>query len=117
MTEKKTWFPGHFPLAAGRTLSLEPRTCGVMQVAAGRLVVADKLLAPGDKLRLWRGDAVDVANVAHTSTAFFAWDACDEQPSVLERVRQAFARLGSIVRRDAKPGLASCGDAAWCLKS
>jgi hypothetical protein len=116
MSEATRSYPGHLPLAAGRTVSLEPRHCGVLKVGAGRIAVGDTLLVAGDTLRLWRGDAVDVANVMHTATAFFAWDACVDQPSLRERVRLAISGLLSAASRPAVPKLAACGEARWCAK-
>ena len=117
MSQTRSHYPGHLPLAPGRAVALEPRTCGTMQVGAGALVVGDKLLGPGDKLRLWRGDSVQVVNIAHRTTAFFAWDACAEQPGAMERFRRAFGRVRSLLNRRTHAGLEACGGAGWCVRA
>ena len=115
MSEARNHYPGHLPLAPGRAVSLEPRTCGTMQVGAGALVVGDKLLGPGDKLQLWRGDSVQVVNIAHRTTAFFAWDACAEQPTRLARLKHAVKSVSRAVRGHKHPELTACGQATWCV--
>jgi hypothetical protein len=113
----RSWYPGFLPLAAGRSVSLAPRDCGVLKVGRGKLAVAGRLLGPGEKLQLWRGDAVDVANVADRTTAFFSWDACLEQPSVADRLRHVLARVKHILKREGQPKLEECGDATWCVRA
>ena len=115
MEQSKNHFPGHLPLAPGRAVALEPRTCGTMQVGAGALVVGDKLLGPGDKLQLWRGDSVQVVNIAHRTTAFFAWDACAQQPAPMARLRHAFKAAARALAGYKHPELKSCGQAGWCV--
>jgi hypothetical protein len=117
MSQASSHYPGHLPLAAGRSVSLEPRTCGVMQVGAGAVVVGDRLLGPGDKLRLRRGDTVQVVNIARRTTAFFAWDACAEQPSLADRVRHVLARARRTLSGDSRTELAACGDGGWCVRA
>ncbi|MEJ6022275.1 hypothetical protein [Ramlibacter sp. PS4R-6] len=113
----RSWYPGYLPLAAGGTVSLEPRDCGVLKVGRGKLSVADRLLGPGEELNLWRGEAVQVVNVAHRTTAFFAWDACPQQPTLRQRARRALARLGRFVKGNRHAQLASCGSGSWCVRA
>lgn len=116
MSETRNHYPGHLPLAPGRAVALEPRACGTMQVSAGALVVADKLLGPGDKVQLWRGDSVQVVNIAHQTTAFYAWEACAEPPGAAQRMRRAFDRARNVFNRRPHSQLAACGDAGWCVR-
>ena len=82
---------GHFPLAPGKSVSLEPRACGKLRVGAGTLALDGRLLQPGEQLTLWRGDSVQLANAQRSGTAHFAWDVCEEQPSLFERLRRSLA--------------------------
>jgi hypothetical protein len=112
----RSWYPGFLPLAAGRSVSLEPRDCGVLKVGRGRLAVADRLLGPGEKLQLWRGDSVSVSNVADKTTAFFSWDACAQQPSAADRLRHVLARARRLLKKETQPKLAECGG-TWCVRA
>ncbi|HUR90716.1 MAG TPA: hypothetical protein VMZ74_16645, partial [Ramlibacter sp.] len=106
--------PGHLPLAAHRSVMLQPRMCGELKVGAGRVSVNDKLLAAGDRIRLWAGDRVEVVNVTR-SGALYAWDLCSEQPSWRERLRRAASRMVQAVTLRKARSLQACSNEAWCL--
>jgi hypothetical protein len=115
MTDARTWLPGHLPLGAGRSVSLQPRVCGELKVGAGRIAIGDKLLGVGERVRLWAGERVELVNVADSATALYSWDWCDQQPSRVELVRRAFARAMRALGLRARPELQRCGQKAWCL--
>ena len=92
MSQAQHAFPGHFPLAPGRSVSLEPRLCGKLRIAAGALALDGRPVAPGEKLTLWRGDKVQLLNPQGSAMGHFAWDVCQQQPSLIERMRRALRR-------------------------
>jgi hypothetical protein len=114
MEQATSWLPGHLPLAAGKSVGIEPRTCGELRAGAGRLQIGAQAVVPGERIRLWRGDRVELTN-AGDKTALFTWDACAVQPSRLERVRRWGHRIArALARRRAQ--LASCQDNVSCFR-
>ena len=117
MSASATWLPGHLPLSAGKSVTLEPRLCGELKIGTGHVAVGDKLVAPGQKVRLQAGDRVDVVNVARTSTAFYSWELCDRQPSRRHRIARGVSRLAQALGFSDKPRMQGCGAATWCLQA
>lgn len=89
MTATEHAIPGHFPLRAGRTVSLEPRLCGELRVGAGTLALDGRPVGAGEARTLWRGDRAQLANAQAEGTAHFAWEVCAQQPTLLQRLRRA----------------------------
>lgn len=116
MNDARTWLPGHLPLHAGRSVSLQPRVCGELKIGAGRIAVGEKLLGAGEKVRLWGGERVELVNVADSTTALYTWDWCAQQPSRGERVQRAMGRVMQALGLRPRPDLARCDEAAWCLR-
>jgi hypothetical protein len=116
MNPSETWLPGHLPICAGTSVTLEPRLCGELKVGAGRVVVGDKLIAPGQSVRLWPGDRVEVANVAHASTALYSWGLCERQPSRRARMARNLSRLAQAIGLTVKPRMQGCAATTWCLQ-
>jgi hypothetical protein len=106
--------PGHFPLRANRSAVLQPRLCGELKIGAGEARAGSEVLRAGDRVRLRAGERLEMQNVS-AAQALYAWDPCQEQPSLGERARAALVRLAQAVG-DARPArLLACGGNTWCV--
>jgi hypothetical protein len=114
MQQTAQWLPGHLPLAAGKSVGIEPRDCGELQVGAGRIHVGTRAIAPGERIRLWSGDRVELVNPGDR-TAQFTWDACASQPSRAQQLRRFGQRIARVLFRRSAPRLVACGDKASCF--
>jgi hypothetical protein len=71
---------GTWALEPGASIQLVPGRCGHLQARESRLWANGQLLAPGEKLRIWSGERVQLRSFPGSRPAFFSWDHCQVRP-------------------------------------
>ena len=93
--QSATVFPGTWQLTAGHAMTLRPREAGQFAVAHGSVWVTrggphpgplnaqgDRVLQPGEKLALRRGERLVIEAVDRHQGAYFRWDPLPAAPPV-----------------------------------